>query len=362
MAIADPDLILRLAKAVSDIYGEGATRMLEVVARRLADGIDRPGWAELKLLEQVDLRNEAQLIVDSMDVLGPEAIKAAIVEGARSGASTAAGEIGAAFARTNRQAVTALAAQTVAPAAQDAATLLGSMHLQLLRSTQDIYRSVIAEASSGVVTGTETRLGVAQRALNRFAQHGITGFVDQSGRNWEIQSYVEMTTRTTTGRAMVEGRLGVYQADGRRFVIVSDSPQECKLCRPWEGKILALNAGDVGQDTGDGRRAVASVAQATGQGLFHQNCRHDLRPYIPGITPRTGHTADPAGDVARQQQRRLERGVRQWKRVQASAMDDDARAKATAHVQQWQGALKTHLSDNPTLTPKPGRTSIRAAR
>lgn len=362
MAIADPDFVLQLAKAVGDIYSEGVTHLLQLVAHRLATGIEQPGWAERKLLELTRLRDEAQQEINHLTDDGPTAAVDALRQAVDAGTRTAAAEVRTDFIRTNEQAVSAIARATIAPAAGQLGDVLGSMHLQILRSTVDIYRSVIAETSAGVLTGSQTRLQVAQRALNRFAQNGITGFVDQSGRNWEAQSYVEMATRTATSRAMVQGRLDVYQASGRQYVIVSDSPQECKLCRPWEGKVLAISPKDVGGDPGDGRRVVASVLDATSKGLFHANCRHDLRPYIPGLTPRTPHTADPQGDAARQQQRYLEQGVRKWKRVQASAMSPDAEASAGNHVQQWQGALKTHLADNPNLTPKPNRTSLRAAR
>lgn len=362
MAIADPDFVLQLAKTVADIYGEGASQLLQIVAKHLADGIDQPGWAESKLLEQIGLRDQAQDIIERISVLGPEAAEQAIMDAVDSGTAVAAREVSTAFARTNTQAVAAIARATVAPASQNMASVLGTMHLQLLRSTTDIYRSVIAETSAGVTTGAETRLQVAQRALNRFAQHGITGFVDNSGRNWEVQSYVEMATRTATSRAMVQGRLDVYTKSGRQFVIVSDAPQECKLCRPWEGKILAISPADAHGDPGDGRTVSGSVAEATGAGLFHANCRHDLRPYIPGLTPRTGHTSDAAGDQQRQKQRYLESGVRQWKRVQSAAMTPEASDRAAAHVGQWQGALKTHLADHPNLTPKPNRTSLTSAR
>ena len=70
----DPDLALRLTKELAEIYSEATAHMLRLVAERLARGIDEPGWAEAKLLEQHALREQARRIVDLLDVMGPAAI------------------------------------------------------------------------------------------------------------------------------------------------------------------------------------------------------------------------------------------------------------------------------------------------
>jgi len=55
--------------------------------------------------------------------------------------------------------------------------------------------------------------------------------------------------------------------------------------------------------------------------------------------------------------RRGERGVREWKRAQAAALDDAARAKAGAKVREWQKRLKDHIDKN-DLKRLPYRESI----
>jgi len=115
-------------------------------------------------------------------------------------------------------------------------------HTGILRSTMDAYRSVIAESSSGVLLGDQTRRQAAQAALNRFAQKGITGFVDSAGRGWSMESYTEMALRTGCGRAAVQGHVDRLTANGLDLVIVSDAPRECPLCRPWEGKVLSIGS------------------------------------------------------------------------------------------------------------------------
>lgn len=350
MASIDPDIALRIARATADIYGDAAAQLLQLVARRLAQGIDTPGWAEAKLAEIVPLRDEARKILDRLAVLGPDAIRAAIVEAAEIGAGRPTIE-GTLNPVTNTRAVELLAEQTVAQ--------IDGLRPAILRSTLDLYRTVIAETSApGVITGTMTTRQAAQRALDRFAGHGITGFIDRAGRRWELEAYVEMATRTAAGHAMIDARTDQYRQDGRSLVICSNAPQECSVCRPYEGQLLSLDGENVGA-TIDGIKVVDTLTGARSRGLFHPNCRHNVRPFIPGLTQPFTNTEDPDGDRARQEQRRLERGVRQWKRRAAVALDDDTRRLAEARAREWQARLRDHVRVN-GLKRQPGRERLGA--
>lgn len=328
-AQADPDLLEQLAKTTRDIYGNATESMLEQVAKLSAAGpVDPDAWAVQKLSETSRLRDRVTVVVDQLDQLAPDAIEQAIRDAYTVGLAGGPGVTGG-FTRTHTRAVDALAAQTVGAVRQ--------ANTQILRSIDDQYRRIIAEvAAPGVVTGTRTRLQATQQALDRFAANGITGFRDSRGRNWSIDSYAEMSTRTATGRAQVQGTLDRFTDQGRDLVIVSDHAGECHLCRPWEGRVLSISGRD---------RLYPSVADAQTGGLLHPNCRHSLAAYIEGLTQPAGKTEDPTGDRLRQEQRYLERGVRRWKRHQAVAITPEAKRLAAAKVRQWQGRLRGHLDD-----------------
>lgn len=239
---------------------------------------------------------------------------------------------------TNQRAVEALARETI--------TKVTRSHGGILRSVDDAFRAVIAEVSApGVVTGSESTQAAVQRALNRFADRGITGFVDKAGRNWALDTYAEMATRTSAGRAMIDGRIEQYVDDGREFVVVSDSPQECKLCRPFEGKGLSLSGAGVGSEYG-GIEIVATLDDARRAGLQHPSCTHDLRPIIPGLTKRFASTEDPEGDKARQRQRQLEREIRKLKGREAVAIDPAERAAIKARRMETTKRLEAHIERN----------------
>lgn len=321
-----PDLAANLSRTLVDLYLGAEAHLLEVVARRAMDGVNEPMWAVRKLAEMGGLRRDLEATIRTLNQQLPRAADETITAAWGLGATSAHADLTrlgttVQFGRFNVGRVRGMVEELV--------TNVQSTHLRILRSTVDSYQRVIAEGAGQVLTGSMTRRQATQLALNRFADQGISGFVDRTGRAWNLPSYVETATRSATGRAAVSGHLESLVDAGHDLVIVSDSPRECPLCRPWEGEILSIT----------GRTArYRMLAEAEASGLFHANCTHSTGIYIEGVTRPLRNTADPAGDIAKQEQRYLERGVRRWKR--RSAVGDPS---AAAKVREWQGRLREHV-------------------
>lgn len=331
-----PDMAEALAKELLATYAAAESDMLRVVARRVAAGIDEPGWAEAKLAETQRLRRELQRIVAQLGQLTPAQVEAAIAKaygiGQAAGAADleATGRISTAFGATGE----GVAIRTLT---LEAVGTLSEVGLRALRAAEDIYQAVVDEATRSVLVGTQTRRQAAQRALDAFAHRGITGFVDAAGRNWEMSTYTEMAVRTTSGRAAIAGHADKLADAGLDLVMVSDSPEECEMCRPWEGAVLSLRGRTPGYTT---------LSEAEGAGLFHPNCTHSVGLYDPRFTLPLTRTANPAGYAQRQQQRYLERQIRTWKRREATAIDPAASRRAKAKVREWQSTLRSFVAEN----------------
>ncbi|MCC6339435.1 MAG: hypothetical protein IT197_05605 [Acidimicrobiia bacterium] len=346
-AQADPQLSAEAAKAVAEIYQAAQVELLALLGRYTARGIDQPGWAARRAAQLAALEADAKEHVARLAAGVANTARAAVETAWTAGAAAAAAEVGIdlEWGTINRQAVERLAAEL--------AGQLASTHVQILRSTVDGYRQVVAEASAQAVTGTWTTRQAAQRALDRLADRGITGFVDRAGRRWGLDSYTEMATRTATGRAQVAGTLERFTTAGRDLVIVSDHAGECPVCRPWEGRVLSISGRTAGYPT---------VAEATAAGLMHAQCRHVLGLYVPGLSePMPGPTADPEGYEVRQWQRYLERGVRRWKRKEAVAITPQAHRLARAKRLEWQARLDEHI-DAHGLKRLRDRESLRVSK
>lgn len=311
-----PDGGARFAKALADLYGDAAQHLIGLAADRLAAGITQPGWVETKLAEVLRLRRDSQRYVaalaDQVDGQLLELLTEAYAAGVLAAGGPGVREAAPGIVATNRGAVQAYAAEL--------AGTVKTTHTRILRATEDIYQRVVADVAGQAVTGVQTRREVAARAVSRLAAAGVTGFQDRAGRRWMLDSYVEMAARTTVGQAHVQGGLDRFAQQGRYLVIVSNAPEECELCRPYEGRVLSLTGREPTAGEVEGHRYAGTLAQARAAGFQHPNCRHSISAFIPGLTkPLPAATADPDGDRLRQEQRRLERGVREAKRMVAGA-------------------------------------------
>lgn len=170
------------------------------------------------------------------------------------------------FGAIHQQAVQILA-ENAYQRFEDVAQVIG-------RQANDIYRQIALESIRGSVVGYQTWKQVANNIRDRLAEHGVTGFKDKTGRQWNMRTYAEMVARTTTMQAHLEGTANRLLEHGRDLVKVSNHKNECEKCRPWEGKILSLTGKTEGYPT---------VAEAKAKGLFHPRCRHAYGLYVPEL-------------------------------------------------------------------------------
>lgn len=326
-----PTIAEDLALRVTEQYSEAERVLLARIAKALAGGLDSPQWAVEKLANIHKIRTSAGEILASLEVAAEASLGAAILTAWDRGVQAANVDLGVPLVQTpGAQAVNLLTAETL--------TKVTSTHPRILRSTMDVYRDVIAQASSQVLLGTQTRREAAQAALDAFAKRGVVGFIDKAGRGWDLASYTETATRTATAHAAVASHVGRLKQMGQNLIIVSNAPQECSRCRPWEGKILSISGSATGTE------AVATLEEARAAGLFHPNCRHSTGLYQPGVTKPLTDTEDPEGNAAVKKLRYLERQVRAEKRVKAVALDPTAERKADLRIRARQAQIREHVS------------------
>ena len=352
-----PTLAEGLAAATVTAYLEAERALLERIAAALERSLEAPNWAERQLFEVQAFRRQAQALLLELQRTTQRTVNEAVATAANRGTAAAVAELSAALAIAPDDLLGALpGGEAVVRLVTEAVTRITATHPRILRATEDAYRQVIADVAPRVLLGAETRREAAQEALNRFAQRGITGFVDTAGRGWDMSSYVEMALRTATAHAAVDAHSERLATAGYDLIVVSDAPQECVICRPWEGKVLSLSGTTVGaislqhatQDGKTVRIAVAgTLAAARAAGLYHPGCRHSHSAYLPGVTRPPTATADPEGDKARQRLRALERRVRAAKRLEAAALDETARKAARSRVRAAQAAIREHVASSP---------------
>lgn len=292
----------RVLKTLVDVWDTAAERMLLAVARRLARGIDEPGWAEQKSRETLAVSGELRQIMRAVptEERAVDALQQAYELGER-----AAETLGERFIATNPSKVIRLATLFVQK--------LRGTFVPVTRAHEDLFQRAVIETELTMQTGTIVRREAVASTVDRLLTEGVDRFEASDGKRWHLDSYVRMAGRTAAQHTMIEGQLDGMVARGRDLVVISDSVRECRLCRPWESKLLSISGAAVGNEV-DGLVVAGSVAEARAAGLWHPNCTHRADPYVPGLTRVPEPRENPEGYEQQQKLRRLEREVRQLKR------------------------------------------------
>lgn len=352
-----------LAEPVVAEFAAAERTVIAELRDLLTPGLSRPGWARARTAASGLLRRALLRIVPGLRARTSQAATLAVQRAALLGDRAARGELAQHELPPGPNDLDITPTQRLTRALTED---FEPVYARILRQPQDVYRDVIARASEGVLDGQITRIRAAQRALDDFADRGITGFVDSRGRHWELAAYVAMAVRTTCGRAAVQAHVDRLAAAGQQFVYVSAPGGSCPLCEPWEGKILAISGPPgprdvkVQHEAGRGRVTVhvaGSLMEARQAGFQHANCRHSVSLYLPGVTTVPTAPPDAPSYESSQEQRRLERQIRRWKRREAAALDDTARTAARSRIRDHQASLRA-LTRESGWPRKPAREQI----
>ncbi|MBP2331240.1 hypothetical protein JOF56_011625 [Kibdelosporangium banguiense] len=333
----DPTAAGDALKALLDTWDAAAERMLAAVARRLAQGIEQDGWAEVKARQVLSVRDELRTILARLDATVPEQAARALDEAYKLGWQVVASRDLPVAIGTRPGLVQQLIEWLVGQ--------LGGMFLPVLRAQTDLFQVAIGQTEALMATGTITRRDAVAQVVDRLLAAGHDRFQDRAGRRWHLDSYARMAGRTAAQQAAVEGGLAELQAEGVDIVQLSDSPRECSLCRPWERELLSITGRSVGTEV-DGKRVTATIAEARAAGVWHPNCTHRADEVIPGLTDvHRPAKHNPDGYEEQQRLRQLERKARELKRrlAAAQAFGDTTTARALRQkVKANSAAIKQH--------------------
>lgn len=208
---------------------------------------------------------------------------------------------------------------------------------KLAQSAGQSYVMAVSKASLAVLSGAETHKAALGRAVGEL--DSLTAFVDKAGRQWSPEGYISTVIRSNSTRAIKELQFGVADELDTDLVEVTAHVGARPKCYPWQGKILSLHGKTPGYTT------LAQTSYGEPDGLLGINCGHRLIPFIPGVSvkgqqiPRDKKANDQVYQES-QEQRRLERQIRNAKREQAKWESYGDKAKAD----QWKQRVKENQS------------------
>ena len=369
----DPsDYANSLAQTVSDLVAQIEMRLIWEIARDVNRGLGGGTRYEVDMAARYGAlyaRLQKQLGKPWQNVL--TTVQAALDKAAEAGQGMAERDLAGRLANhpeTLGVPVTNVRALEVI--ASDLHRVLADLPAIALRNAFDSYQQIISTPAALNATGVLTRRKATQDALNGFAARGIDGFTDKAGRTWHIDTYAEMATRTGAAHALRTAYEGELIARGEDLVIVTGNTYTCRLCAPWQDKVLSLTglypAGvhRLPSAVGDGYVTVhvaGTLEEARAAGLHHPNCTHSEGLYLPGATviePGTMGIRDAETYDASQKQRALEREIRKQKRLLVAAITGEAESKARAAIRGYQAQIRELLAEHPKLQRKRYREAV----
>ena len=369
----DPsDYANSLAQTVSDLVAQIEMRLIWEIARDVNRGLGGGTRYEVDMTARYGAlyaRLQRQLGKPWQNVLAT--VQAALDKAAEAGQGMAERDLAGRLANhpeTLGVPVTNVRALEVI--ASDLHRVLADLPALALRNAFDSYQQIISTPAALNATGVLTRRKATQDALNGFAARGIDGFTDKAGRTWHIDTYAEMATRTGAAHALRTAYEGELIARGEDLVIVTGNTYTCRLCAPWQDKVLSLTglypAGThrLPSAVGDGYVTVhvaGTMEEARAAGLHHPNCTHSEGLYLPGSTvvePGTMGVRDAETYDASQRQRALEREIRKHKRLLVAAITGEAESKARAAIRGYQAQIRELLAEHPKLQRKRYREAV----
>lgn len=361
-----PSIGSDLAEPVADIYRDAELRILARIAYSLQQGIDAPEWEQLQLARLQQIRAEVLAELEAVNPQAAREIRQQLAKAYAAGNASAIADIGGALDPLEATPLQQRAA--VAGLAREVARGLQSAQTPLLRHVDDVYRSVVAQASLSVLAGAEGRRAATQRAINEFLGKGLTGIQTKRGR-MDISTYTTMAVRTATARAALDGQLDTMASVDLDLVLIHPGPRACKICDDWARKTLSRESVTSYVQTfpsvKDGKPVKVyidgTLEDARKAGWGHPNCRCSLGAFLPGISDPDSIERPPwdqKGYEAQQQQRAIERQIRGWKQREALAITPEAKREARMQVAQWQERMRGHLDQFPQLKRQGVREQI----
>lgn len=372
-----PSTVETATASLTARYADAEQRLVAGSAALIAQYLDQGTAQDASRLQQT-LRLIARRTAQGLDSNAATLARDVALEAARVGNLAALREVTDAlrdYPRV-REVYTRNAGETTphglraaAHIAADLTDRLTATHYRINRFADDAYRAATATAGIGQVTGG-TPQGAQREAWRKLTENGVTGFVDSSGREWELSAYVEMAARTTAIRAFNASHQDRMTNLGIRYWTVGPTGFPCKLCLPWEGAILGDTPGIFTEPHAVEDHTVTvevrgTLEQARAAGLQHPNCKHTLIAYFPGVTAlRTRTAAEVAEATERfketQRLRALERAVRRAKTAELAALTDTDRALARRRARDLQARIRDYTAQT-GLSRRPRREQLNLA-
>lgn len=315
------------------------------LARHLAEeadaGLRYPQWQAEKLKELKRYQRENRQIISSrtrgLSDRVSEHMKAELRQGSKHELKRYKKALGKGYksAKTMRKSFFKVNDRKISGMINALQNDLGAANTAVLRMMNDTYRQTIFRAGMYASNGVMTETQAYDMAVKDFLERGINCIEYRDGRRVNIADYASMAVRTANQRAYMVGEGEFRKSIGETLVIISHHASACKLCRPFEHKVLIDDVYSGGKpDDGD----YMLLSEAMKLGLFHPRCRHGLGTYYPELEEinHYNNEENDVSDYGRYNRAHIENMVQRYKRLTVGSVDPENVARYQAKLKEWE--------------------------
>lgn len=208
-------------------------------------------------------------------------------------------------------------------------------YLNVGRKEDDLFRKLALELTANKEAGVASRQTVQNMMAAELNAKGVTGFVDKAGREWSLESYCSMATRTTGRQAQVAAALTADDWDLWEIVKIGST---CPLCSAYEGRVYSKSGTD--PDYPPLAMAFGKIDPAGSNDLsntwlnLHPNCEHSLIRYT--TAGKTEKQIERMKEFSSFENRPADVDYRSKKQIEAYRNKEAERARYRADVKQFE--------------------------
>ena len=336
-------------REIAQIYRDMELYLIESMQRNLARhlaeeadaGLRYPQWQAEKLKELKRYQRENRQIISSrtrgLSDRVSEHMKAELRQGSKHELKRYKKALGKGYksAKTMRKSFYKANDRKISGMINALQNDLGAANTAVLRMMNDTYRQTILRAGMYASNGVMTETQAYDMAVKDFLERGINCIEYRDGRRVNIADYASMAVRTANQRAYMVGEGEFRKSIGETLVIISHHASACKLCRPFERKVLIDDVYSGGKpDDGD----YMLLSEAMKLGLFHPRCRHGLGTYYPELEEinHYNNEENDVSDYGRYNRAHIENMVQRYKRLTVGSVDPENVARYQAKLKEWE--------------------------
>ena len=331
----DPEYLERAGDLVCGVYSDMEADMCDVLVRAMLAG-DISEWRAQTALALLSQGQAAQVRMVLERYRGR--INGAVREEVEAALERSDAHDLAIVKRALGVELQKVTTQQVAGVVRTVCQMLERDNVDLMSGARDAFYRESSWAVTQVASGLMSPDEAMRQATRRLARGGIemVQYRDPTTGDGTVRNHVDVAVRrhirSQLQQACAARTMQVCELTGCEFVEVSSHYGARPSHQEWEGRVYSLKGrvtvgGTTYEDFGEGTGYYGTGPYAAlGDRLCGVNCRHHWGPWFPGLSrayhpnPRhpSGRSNAEIYDLT-QQQRRLERGIRDTKRELSAA-------------------------------------------